>query len=57
MLEEDMKEEDMKEEDIMFTEYPLIPIMFLTDSYLHKLSVSGLEYMIGSEPSLRHAKK
>jgi len=51
LLEEGMKE------DIMFTEYPLIPIMFPTDSYLQKLSVSGLEYMIGSEPSLRHAKK
>ncbi|PEP61223.1 peptide-binding protein [Bacillus pseudomycoides] len=52
-----MLEEGMKEEDIMFTEYPLIPIMFPTDSYLQKLSVSGLEYMIGSELSLRHAKK
>ncbi|KEK21930.1 peptide ABC transporter substrate-binding protein [Bacillus gaemokensis] len=44
-------------EDIMFTEYPLIPILFPTDSYLQKSSVSGLEYIIGSEPSLRHAKK
>ncbi|PEE03419.1 peptide-binding protein [Bacillus pseudomycoides] len=52
-----MLEEGMKEEDIMFTEYPLIPIMFPTDSYLQKLSVSDLEYMIGSEPTLRHAKK
>ena len=43
-------------EDIMFTEYPLIPLVFPTDSYLQKPSVSGLEYYIGSQPSLRYAK-
>ena len=36
-------------EDIMFTEYPLIPLVFPTDSYLQKSSVSGLEYYIGSQ--------
>lgn len=44
-------------EDIMFTEYPLIPLVFPTDSYLQKSSVSGLEYYVGSQPSLRYAKK
>ena len=43
-------------EDIMFTEYPLIPLVFPTDSYLQKSSVSGLEYYVGSQPSLRYAK-
>ena len=44
-------------EDIMFTEYPLIPLVFPTDSYLQKSSVSGLEYYVGSQPSLRYVKK
>ena len=44
-------------EDIMFTEYPLIPLVFPTDSYLQKSSVSGLEYYVGSQPSLRYAQK
>ncbi|WP_459503350.1 peptide ABC transporter substrate-binding protein [Bacillus sp. C1] len=43
-------------EDIMFAETPLIPIIFPSDSYLQKKSVSGIEYYIGSSPDLRYAK-
>ncbi|ACK93206.1 peptide ABC transporter substrate-binding protein [Bacillus thuringiensis] len=45
-----------KAEDIMFTDSPLIPIIFPSDSYLQKQTVSGLQYYVGSKPDLRYAK-
>lgn len=33
-------------EDIMFTEYPLIPLVFQADSYLQKSSVFGFRISI-----------
>lgn len=45
-----------KAEDIMFTDSPLIPIIFPSNSYLQKGSVPGLQYYVGSKPDLRYAK-
>ena len=45
-----------KAEDIMFTDSPLIPIIFPSASYLQKSSVSGVQFIIGSSPELRYAK-
>lgn len=45
-----------KAEDIMFTDSPLIPIIFPSASYLQKPSVSGVQFIIGSSPELRYAK-
>ena len=39
----------------MFTDSPLIPIIFPSASYLQKSSVSGVQFIIGSSPELRYA--